>query len=413
MRPLISLSRSLNSALLRAVLVALVILFAISLLAYKGAIQSQIYRDSLFTSELVFDRFFHLMARGVPAEAIEQQLESLQDEVLGVRYEVLRTEHIASQYGGQTELNPHQLDRLQESDFFQQSGLKLTYYRPIHFDQRCQQCHSGAEPGTLAGALAISSPILSLKLPFSYLVWGVLLIVLLTLVSTLLILSRHARRNIIRPVERLSDKMKRIDDHTDLVQMRRDNWLIREIDSLEDAFYSQHQKLLNAYESLRQKAELDTLTGAYNRFRFDDLLDKALARAERQDEPLALIMIDLDRFKEINDTLGHDVGDMALKRLARQLQKILRSSDYLIRLGGDEFLVIAERCSREQSEAMFERLREALAEAEDSNPIGCHIAFSVGTAEYPSDAATKPALIKCADERMYENKVARRQQRVA
>ncbi|MBP0049854.1 diguanylate cyclase [Marinobacterium sp. AK62] len=411
MRPSVSLSHSLNTALLRAALVALILLAGISFVAYKGAIEQQIYRDSHLTSDLVFERFYNLMARGAASEEIRAQLDLLQDETQAIRYDVLRSDLVARQYGGKVDLIQAQLERLEKRDFFQQQGLTLTYYRPILFDQRCQMCHDGVESGQLAGALAISSPVLSLKLPFRYLVWGVLLIVILTLVSTLMILSHHARRNIIQPVERLSEKMRQIDDHTDLVEAPRKNWRIREIDLLETAFHSQHQKLLNAYEDLKQQAELDTLTGAYNRFRFDDLLEKALARAERQSEPLSLVMVDLDRFKEINDSLGHDVGDMALKRLARQLQKVLRSSDYLIRLGGDEFLVVAERCTREQTASVFERLVEALQEAEVSNPIGCNIEFSTGVAEYPQDAQTRQALIKIADERMYRQKVSRRQQR--
>lgn len=410
-RSSISLSGSLNSALIRAVLVALLLLLGISFVAYKGVIEEQIHKDNLFTSDLVFDRFYHLMSMGLQADEIRHRLDLLQDEEQGIKYEILRSESVSRQYGGDDEISALQLGHLQERDFFLQRGLELTYYRPILFDQRCQNCHSGVKQGGLAGALAISSPVLSLKLPFRYLIWGGLLIVLLTLVSTLLILSFHARRNIIHPVEKLSEKMKNIDDHTDLVEIQRDSWKIREIDTLETAFHNQHQKLLNAFESLKRKAELDTLTGAYNRFCFEDLVDNALARAERQGEPLSLVMVDLDRFKDINDSLGHAAGDMALKRLARQLQKLLSSRDYLIRLGGDEFLVIAERYTREQMARVFERLVEALQEAEVGNPIGCTIEFSAGVAEYPQDAQTRPALIKIADERMYQQKLSRRHQR--
>jgi diguanylate cyclase (GGDEF)-like protein len=397
----------------RAALVALIILLLISMIAYHAAIRQQIYRDSQFISDLVFDRFYNLMASGVPPDEIRQQIDQLHDDGLGVHYTVLRSDLIIRQYGGSEELDSRLQSRLHGGDFFQQNGLQLTYYRPLVFDERCQQCHSGIQSGDLAGALAISSPLLSLKLPFRYLIWGVLLIVGLTLISTLLILSQHARRNIIHRVERISDKMKRINDHTDLAEMDRDHWPIREFDSLEEAFHGQHRKLLNAYQTLQQRAEVDPLTGAYKRFRFDDLLDKALSRAQRQNKPLSVVMIDLDPFKAINDSLGHNVGDMALKRLTRRLLKAIRSTDHLIRLGGDEFLLIAEDCTQQQSLFMFKRLHEALRVAEENNPIGCKIEFSVGVAEYPLDSTDKQELIKLADERMYTNKLARRSQRRA
>ncbi|WP_051299385.1 GGDEF domain-containing protein [Marinobacterium litorale] len=413
MPKLTSLSRSLNTALFRAVLVALLILVGISLVAYKGAIEKQIYRDSQFISELVFSRFFTLMSQGAPADTIQHELEQLYDEDLDVSYEVLRSNLVSRQFGGEAELTERQTLQLRQHDFFQHSGMKLTYLRPLLFDERCLQCHIGIESGELAGALAITSPIPSLKLPFRYLIWGVAMIVALTLVSTLLILSHHARRHIIHPVERISGKMKQINDHTDLAEMKRDSWPIQEFDSLEAAFHSQHKKLLNAYQALQQRAELDPLTGAYNRFRFDDLLENALARAQRQQEPLSLVMLDLDHFKQINDAQGHNVGDMVLKRLARQLSKVIRSTDHLVRLGGDEFLLITEGCTRGQTSTLFERLRESLDVAEANNPIGCHIEFSVGVAEYPLDTTSKQELIKTADGRMYAHKLSRRAQRGA
>ena len=152
-------------------------------------------------------------------------------------------------------------------------------------------------------------------------------------------------------------------------------------------------------------AQYDLLTGLANRVLFRDLLDKALARANRSKLPVALMFLDLDRFKIINDTLGHDVGDMLLKIVAQRLQGCVRSGDLISRLGGDEFTVIQESVSRQQEiEVVAQKIMNMMAQPFALEGHELFIGTSIGIAIYPAHGKDAETLIKNADTAMYNAK---------
>jgi diguanylate cyclase len=149
----------------------------------------------------------------------------------------------------------------------------------------------------------------------------------------------------------------------------------------------------------------DHLTGLPNRRLYQDRLASALERARRTDEQAALLVIDLDRFKQVNDTLGHHVGDLVLQRVADMFASRVRRSDTVARTGGDEFSVILEEpTSRADAvhvgRSLVEMLREPLKCGEHTVNIGA----SVGVAVYPEDAREMESLCIAADLRMYDAK---------
>ena len=115
-------------------------------------------------------------------------------------------------------------------------------------------------------------------------------------------------------------------------------------------------------EQLTKQAFEDSLTGLANRALFRDRVDQALARSERSRAPLAMLLLDLDGFKQVNDTLGHDAGDRMLEELARRFEGVKRAGDTLARLGGDEFAMLLEGTGESQAIALAERLLESLAD---------------------------------------------------
>lgn len=156
---------------------------------------------------------------------------------------------------------------------------------------------------------------------------------------------------------------------------------------------------------LRFLAQYDPLTGLANRVLFRDLLDKALARANRSKLPAGLMFLDLDRFKVINDTLGHDIGDLLLKVVAQRLKGCVRSGDFISRLGGDEFTVIQEGVSRkEEIEVVAQKILHTMVQpfALDGNEL--FIGTSIGIAIYPNHGMDAETLIKNADTAMYSAK---------
>ncbi|HEV7846541.1 MAG TPA: diguanylate cyclase [Thermoleophilaceae bacterium] len=150
-------------------------------------------------------------------------------------------------------------------------------------------------------------------------------------------------------------------------------------------------------------AHEDSLTGLPNKRAFDDRLDTELRRAAREYYPVALVALDLDRFKQINDTWGHAVGDEALVKLAQHIEAELRAGDICGRVGGDEFLLALVRADAHSAERVLGRLRRAL-DSVTVGPAGERLGFSAGIAEFPRHSAAKEALLRCADSALYWGK---------
>jgi len=152
---------------------------------------------------------------------------------------------------------------------------------------------------------------------------------------------------------------------------------------------------------LEQAALTDPLTGLLNRRAFDQQLSAELARARRAEHPVALLIMDLTRFKEINDRFGHPVGDRALREVAQALSKALRAGDRVFRWGGDEFAVILPYTDREGALAAARRYAEAVRSV-CQGPV-C-LGVNIGVAVYPEDAMDEGGLLQAADGRMYRAK---------
>lgn len=158
-------------------------------------------------------------------------------------------------------------------------------------------------------------------------------------------------------------------------------------------------------EELRHMAQHDPLTNLPNRALFNDRLGHELARAKRQNGRFAMVFLDLDYFKPINDNYGHDVGDQVLRQLARRLQQCVRAADTVGRIGGDEFVVLmAELSESESIRALAEKLRESLRQPLVVDGHELAISCSIGVAVYPEDGTDALALIKRADDAMYRAK---------
>jgi diguanylate cyclase (GGDEF)-like protein/PAS domain S-box-containing protein len=158
-------------------------------------------------------------------------------------------------------------------------------------------------------------------------------------------------------------------------------------------------------ERLSFLAQYDVLTGLPNRALFYDRLHQAVVRARREQAMVGLMFLDLDRFKQINDTLGHAAGDRVLKVIAERLKGFLREADTIARLGGDEFTVIIEGISApEQLTGVAEKIRKALAEAVDLDGRRMSVSASIGITLYPRDGEDIDQLIRNADIAMYHAK---------
>lgn len=202
------------------------------------------------------------------------------------------------------------------------------------------------------------------------------------------------------------------------LEVVKNNGEVLVVDTLMKASYDDHGEPLELlidirditerkhYEQqLKTLAHSDSLTGLTNRSLFFDFARQAIARAARQEGSLAILFIDLDGFKAVNDNYGHDVGDRLLKVLAKNLKQCFRESDIVARVGGDEFAVLIDQIHEEEIlKALCTKVVEQLSQAMDVESVTCQVSASIGVAIYPRDGTEVEALLARADEAMYRVK---------
>lgn len=217
-------------------------------------------------------------------------------------------------------------------------------------------------------------------------------------------------RAITRPINNLSAAVEHFSDdsHTPKLPLdRRDEIgvLARSVNLLRNQIHQQIADLNRNRRELEHLARHDTLTGLPNRALFDDRVNVALSAARREDTRLALLFIDLDHFKPINDQLGHAAGDLVLKAVADRILGIIRESDTAARIGGDEFVVLLRNThGREDAANVAQKIARAIAQPLALGGQGVSVSASIGIAIYPEDGADVTTLSKSADQAMYRVK---------
>jgi diguanylate cyclase (GGDEF)-like protein len=161
------------------------------------------------------------------------------------------------------------------------------------------------------------------------------------------------------------------------------------------------------YEDLLARTGSDALTGALDRHSLEVHGRRAVEQAAAAGRPLALLLIDIDHFKEFNDRFGHAAGDRMLRRIASDIMTAARITDCTYRFGGEEFVVIADGVNGPDALALAERIRRAVAAPHPGDPTA-QVTASVGAATCPDDAADYDRLFELADKRLYEAKAAGR-----
>lgn len=166
------------------------------------------------------------------------------------------------------------------------------------------------------------------------------------------------------------------------------------------------EQLLQVQEKLRDQASHDPLTGLLNRGAIEESLENEISRCRRNDEKLTVIMLDLDHFKNINDTLGHIAGDSVLRQVAKRMTRTVRSYDSVGRYGGEEFLLIFPDCDKETGALLAERIREKIESKKiDSSEGFIDVTASLGVATVDNTFEyKKDDLIQAADEALFEAK---------
>jgi diguanylate cyclase (GGDEF)-like protein len=167
---------------------------------------------------------------------------------------------------------------------------------------------------------------------------------------------------------------------------------------------SQRQRL-EQERKISRLARRDALTGLPNRFHLQRVLPRLIARAERDGSPLALLYIDLDHFKNVNDSLGHGIGDRLIESIAQRLRASVARHDLVVRMGGDEFVVVAnELANAGVVDSIARRIRAELSVPVDLDGVSLSVSPSIGISVFPDDSATPEQLLKHADIALYQAK---------
>jgi diguanylate cyclase (GGDEF)-like protein/PAS domain S-box-containing protein len=201
-----------------------------------------------------------------------------------------------------------------------------------------------------------------------------------------------------RPILNRSGKIVRLQAASRDVTERRE--YERQLEEAHAKLRAQQERLIDANARLEALASLDSLTGLKNRRAFEERLNEEISRARRSKEPFALLLLDIDHFKNFNDSFGHPRGDDVLKSVGRVLSRSVRDADFIARYGGEEFAIILPDTDRDGAKLMGERLRVAIEEnAWDVRPI----TVSVGAAAWV-DGASAELLVDQADRALYRSK---------
>jgi diguanylate cyclase (GGDEF)-like protein len=163
------------------------------------------------------------------------------------------------------------------------------------------------------------------------------------------------------------------------------------------------------YDKVRFLSEKDALTKIYNRRYVKQTFPRMLALVKRKKENLSLLFIDVNHFKKLNDTYGHDFGDKALLYISNVIVKNARKSDIVARWAGDEFLIIAPFIRVKDMKLKIEQIHNDLEKSKSSDEIHVDLSVSIGVSVYPSDGETLDSLLRIADKNMYKSKFASRE----
>ena len=221
---------------------------------------------------------------------------------------------------------------------------------------------------------------------------------------------------VVKPLSHFLDRIESVDLYGDIKEIENEAEFLKEFILINDAFNTTLESLINSKkeseaksENLSYLASHDTLTRLPNRLLLSDRVKVAIKKSERHNDIFALMYIDLDHFKEINDSYGHKLGDKILVEVANRINNLKRNYDTLSRIGGDEFVILAEELeTRDDSESIANKVLNELSKPFLVDDTTFHLGCSIGISFYPHNAIDYDELLKQADTAMYVSKTSGR-----
>lgn len=408
----ISITRVVFLLSLTATVLALGVVVLISGHVREKSVRDLARDEAHQTSTLVFETLYAAMRKGWAKDEINEVISRLQAALPDLSIHVIRGRPVIEQFGEiANDSKIVAYDPLLQEVFATGREVLLPgttgirYLYPLIVKDECLACHTAAKVGDINGVIDIVYPVHALKVSLDY----VLNTVLAYFFGILLLLSGalyfKLKFFVARPITSMVALMQEIIQHTDLSRRVETSGVIAEVADLSDYF----NRLLRTVEEYQGRLEdlsiRDPLTRLYNRRKFDEFLDHEIDRTGRHGHPFCVAQIDLDDFKNINDTFGHPIGDLVLKELASVLHREVRRTDVVARVGADEFSVLLPETTPEEGLQAAEKLRRAIAETQLGLPVGgVRVTASVGLVAFPANADDAQKLAIAADVAIYKAK---------
>lgn len=239
----------------------------------------------------------------------------------------------------------------------------------------------------------------------STLMLQIVLVALLVTALFILFTRGMFQKRIVHPLMRLNRHMARVQHNQEALGKGIELSGCKELDELSGEFNAMARKLLEAQQQLHEKAHTDALTGLPNREALYSRLEQLEHLSKRTGQGFGLLMLDLDKFKEVNDSMGHHAGDSLIRQVGQRLRRCLRESDTVARLGGDEFAILLPTLEqREDAERLASKLHSECTAPFYVEGVEVTVGASIGIAIYPQTAEDSDYLMRCADKAMYTAK---------
>lgn len=386
---------------IRRTVVMSTIVTSILFMIYGYFIQSDSIKQSLKSEtsvmvDLIFQNLYTAMKSGYDKEQLDDLIVKIENTI---------PESSISIYRKSDEVKHEKMQEafLTKQSVIYQNDRHIDFAMPIFFKNDCISCHSNSVEGDLAGVIQFEYPVMNLNISLKEILQMFFVLFAISIFVIFVIWYIFLKKYFVSPIKGLITQMMNITDHKDLHSKIEINSPIKEIKEIENVFNEQNKNLLISYKELENLSNTDILTKIYNRKKFDELSEIEINKVKRYKYNMCFLVLDLNKFKLINDNYGHDIGDEVLVVFSQVVLKIVRESDMLFRTGGDEFVMILPHTSSEEAKNVVEKIKNELkAHRLKDNDI--EISVSIGIAQFGKDGASVKELIKFADEKMYEDK---------
>jgi diguanylate cyclase (GGDEF)-like protein len=384
--------------------VALSAVFGITIFALYWVMVSQSNHNPLKdqtkqTGRMIFTMFYTAMQNGWGQHEIDSMTTRINEGQKNLHVKLYRGPLVDALFGKRQGQEPFTMINQDEMELYE-NGM-IHYHYAIKFEQTCLKCHTNGSVGENAGMLELIFPMGEFWVSSTYVFKIIVAIFIVTLFSISSVLYIMLKREFITPLDDFISQVDTIMSHNDLRKEIVVKTSIAELYHLKKIFNKLRKQLADSFDSMQISAEVDELTGTYNRLK----LNQTLAQYAQSRFSASIILFDMDKFKPINDTYGHDVGDEVLKRFVSVVRQNLKGRDYLFRMGGDEFLALLPHTSTEDAHSIAKQIEAELL----STPLICQsgiimIECSYGIAYSDDTAHTFQELYRSADQSMFMNK---------